>query len=128
MARDRHSLLSGDFGRQENGGRLILAALTQFQKEFNGDAGSLFDWIGAGMTQINTSLTVDDVMLLASTATAQPVGKLRNIVLPGSSQTIGGLSAVALNTTAVSQIFNDVTPDGIMSKKNVPPSPTANQP
>ena len=128
MARDRHSLLSGDFGRQENGGRLILAALTQFQKEFNGDAGSLFDWIGAGMTQINTSLTVDDVMLLAYTATAQPVGKLRNIVLPGSSQTIGGLSAVALNTTAVSQIFNDVTPDGIMSKKNVPPSPTANQP
>jgi hypothetical protein len=35
MARDRHSLLAGDFGRQENGGRLILAALTQFQKEFN---------------------------------------------------------------------------------------------
>ncbi len=128
MARDRHSLLAGDFGRQENGGRLILAALTQFQKEFNGDAGSLFDWIGAGMTQINTSLTVDDVMLLAYTATAQPVGKLQNIVLPGSSQTIGGLSAVALNTTAVTQIFNDVTPDGIMSKKNVPPSPTANQP
>ena len=47
---------------------------------------------------------------------------------PGTSQTIGGLSAVALNTTAVTQIFNDVTPDGIMSKKNVPPSPTANQP
>jgi LCP family protein required for cell wall assembly len=128
MARDRHSLLAGDFGRQENGGRLILAALTQFQKEFNGDAGSLFNWIGAGMTRINTSLTVDDVMLLAYTATAQPVSKLRNIVLPGSSQTIGGLSAVALNTAAVSQIFNDVTPDGIMSKKNVPPSPTANQP
>ncbi|MDP9300811.1 MAG: LCP family protein [Actinomycetota bacterium] len=128
MARDRHSLLAGDFGRQENGGRLILSALTQFQKEFDADPGSAFSWIGAGMTRINTSLTVDDVILLAYTATAQPVGKIRNIVLPGSSQTIGGLSAVALNATAVSQIFKDVTPDGIMSKKNVPPSPTAGQP
>jgi polyisoprenyl-teichoic acid--peptidoglycan teichoic acid transferase len=128
MARDRHSLLAGDFGRQEDGGRLILAALTQFEKEFNADPSSLFRWIGAGMTRMNTSLTVDDVMLLAYTATAQPVGKIQNIVLPGSSQTIGGLSAVALNDTAVSQIFRDVTPDGIMSKKNVPPSPTANQP
>ena len=128
MARDRHSLLAGDFGRQEDGGRLILAALAQFKKEFDADPASLFNWIGAGWTHMNTSLTIDDVMLLAYTATAQPGGGVQNIVLPGSSQTLGGTSAVALNDAAVSAIFNDVTPDGIVSKRNVPPSPTANQP
>ena len=128
MARDRHSLLAGDFGRQEDGGRLILAALAQFKKEFDADPASLFNWIGAGWTHMNTSLTIDDVMLLAYTATAQPGGGVQNIVLPGSSQTLGGTSAVALNDAAVSAIFNDVTPDGIVSKRNVPPSPTTNQP
>ncbi len=128
MARDRHSLLAGDFGRQEDGGRLILAALAQFKKEFDADPASLFNWIGAGLTHMNTSLTVDDVMLLAFTATAQPLGRVQNVVLPGSSQTIGGTSAVALNGAAVSAIFNDVKPDGFVSRRNVPPSPTANQP
>jgi len=60
--------------------------------------------------------------------TAQPIKNVQNIVLPGSSASIGSLSAVALNTAAVSAIFRDVTPDGIVSQKNVPPSPTANQP
>ena len=34
FSRDRHSLSSGDFGRQENGGRVLIASLTQFRKEF----------------------------------------------------------------------------------------------
>src|SRR5205823_3100101 len=45
MARDRHSLLAGDFGRQEDGGRLILAALAQFQKEYDKDPSALLTWI-----------------------------------------------------------------------------------
>ena len=128
MARDRHSMLQGDFARQENGGRLILAALAQFQKEYQADPSRLFSWISAGMMNIDSSLTVDDVMLLAYTATAQPVGKVQNIVLPGSASMIGGLSVVVLNDAAVTAIFNDVTPDGIVSKANVPKSPTADQP
>jgi LCP family protein required for cell wall assembly len=128
MARDRHSLLGGDFARQEDGGRLLLAALAQFQKEYDKDPIALLTWIGAGLSNMSTTLTVDQVLQLAYTVTAQPVKNVQNIVLPGSSASIGGLSAVALNNAAVSAIFRDVIPDGIVSKKNVPPSPTANQP
>jgi len=49
-------------------------------------------------------------------------------VLPGSSQTIGGLSVVVLNDAAASAIINDSNDDAIVAKKNVPPSPSKNQP
>ena len=39
MARDRHSMLAGDFARSENQGRLMLASLTQFRKEYQADLG-----------------------------------------------------------------------------------------
>jgi LCP family protein required for cell wall assembly len=129
FARDRHSMLSGDFTRQEDGGRLILAALAQFQKEYAQDPGRLLTWIGAGLSNLaGSALTADQALQLAYTVTAQPVKKVQNIVLPGSAQMIGGLSVVVLNDATVARIFDDVKPDGIVSKKNVPPSPGANQP
>ena len=49
FARDRHSLASGDFGRSENQGRVLLAALTQLRKQYAKDPSVLFDYIGAGL-------------------------------------------------------------------------------
>jgi LCP family protein required for cell wall assembly len=130
MARDRHSMLSGDFTRQENGGRLILAALAQFQKEYGKDPTALLTWLGAGSSNMiaSSTLTPDQLVQLAYTVTAQPVKKVQNIVLPGSSAMIGGVSAVALNDAAASAIMSDASQDGIVAKKNVPPSPSNNQP
>jgi polyisoprenyl-teichoic acid--peptidoglycan teichoic acid transferase len=128
MARDRHSMLSGDFTRQENGGRLLLAALAQFQKEYGQDPTALLTWLGAGLSNMTTTLTADQVVQLAYTVTAQPVKKVQNIVLPGSSQMIGGVSAVALDDAAASAIVSDASQDGVVAKKNVPPSPSRNQP
>ncbi len=56
FSRDRHSLQEGDFGRQENGGRLLLAALAQFKKQFRTDQARLFTWLGAGMRNIETEI------------------------------------------------------------------------
>jgi LCP family protein required for cell wall assembly len=130
FARDRHSMLQGDLTRSENGGRLFLAALAQFQKEYTKDPSALLTWLGAGLSNMIASdgLTPDQVVQLAYTVTAQPVKKVQNIVLPGSAQMIGSKSVVVLNAAAVTKIFTDVTPDGIVSKQNVPPSPGANQP
>ncbi len=128
MARDRHSMLSGDFTRQENGGRLLLAALAQFQKEYGQDPTALLTWLGAGLSNMSTTLTADQVVQLAYTVTAQPVKKVQNIVLPGSSQMIGSASAVALDDAAASAIMGDASQDGVVAKKNVPPSPSRNQP
>jgi polyisoprenyl-teichoic acid--peptidoglycan teichoic acid transferase len=128
MSRDRHSMLSGDFTRQENGGRLFLAALAQFQKEYGQDPTALLTWLGAGLSNMSTTLTADQVVQLAYTVTAQPVKEVQNIVLPGSSEMISGVSAVALDDAAASAIMSDASQDGIVAKKNVPPSPSKNQP
>ena len=128
MARDRHSMLEGDFARQENGGRLILAALAQFQKEYAKDQSQLVSWLGAGMSNIYTEIPLNEVQQLAFTATKVPVKNVQNVVLPGSAQMAGSLSVVILDNTWKARIFTDVKPDGVLLKKNVPPSPTANQP
>ena len=128
MARDRHSMLEGDFARQENGGRLILAALAQFQKEYAKDQSQLVSWLGAGMSNIYTEIPLNEVQQLAFTATKVPVKNVQNVVLPGSAQMAGSLSVVLLDNTWKARIFTDVKPDGVLLKKNVPPSPTANQP
>src|SRR5205807_4034458 len=49
FSRDRHSLRSGDFGRSEDGGRVLIAALTQFRAEFEKDPSALLRWVSAGM-------------------------------------------------------------------------------
>jgi len=136
FARDRHSMLMGDFTRQENGGRLFLAALTQFQKEYDKDPTALLTWIGAGMSNfgdptkafVGTNLPVDEILQLAYTVMAQPVKKVQNIVLPGTVGTEGGLSVVHLDDAAAARIFNDANDDAIVAKKNVPPSPGRTQP
>ena len=136
FSRDRHSMLQGDLTRQENGGRLILAALAQFQKAYANDPTALLQWIGAGMSNfgdpaakfMGTNLPADQVVQLAYTVTAQPVKKVQNIVFPGTSQMISGKSAVVLNDAAVHAIVADASDDAIVAKKNVPPSPGRDQP
>jgi hypothetical protein len=56
------------------------------------------------------------------------VKKVQNIVLPGSSQTMGGLSVVVLDDAKAHAIIDDANQDAIVAKKNVPPSPGKDQP
>jgi len=131
FARDRHSLQQGDFTRQEDGGRLFLAALAQFQKEYAKDNTALLTWLGAGlrgMETMSSSLTPEEIVQLAYTVTAQPVKKVQNIVLPGTVGTEGGLSVVHLDDAKAHAIIDDANQDAIIAKKNVPPSPGASQP
>ena len=127
FARTRHDLLQGDFGRQENGGRLFLASLAQFQKEYKADPSRLFVWLGSGMRNIDTTAPLSEVMALAFTASHIPVKNVQNVVLPGSAGMSGSLSVVFLDSARKTAIFNDVKTDGILLKKNVPPSPTAGE-
>jgi LCP family protein required for cell wall assembly len=128
FARDRHSMLMGDFTRQENGGRLFLAALAQFEKEYDKDPTALLTWLGAGLSNMSTTLTADQVVQLAYTVTAQPVKKVQNVVIPGTTGTESGLSVVHLNDQWAARIIDDASQDAIIAKKNVPPSPGAGQP
>ena len=126
FSRDRHSVASGDFGRSEDAGRVLIASLTQFRKQFQSDRSTLFSWIASGLRNVQTTLSLSEIVQLAYTCSHINPSAATNIVLPGSTGTQGSLSVVYLSS-AKTAIFADVKPDGIVSAKNIPPSPTANQ-
>lgn len=125
FARARHALPSGDFGRSENQGRLLLAALAQFRKEFAKDPSRLLDWIGAGLRNMRTDVPLEQVLRLGFTASTLNPKKVTNIVLPGGTAMAGSTSVVELDRTALQAIASDLADDGLLSKRNIPPSPNA---
>jgi polyisoprenyl-teichoic acid--peptidoglycan teichoic acid transferase len=127
FSRDRHSLRQGDFGRQENGGRVILAALAQFQKEYKADPSRLFTWLAGGLRNLDTDIPINELLDLAFTVAKIPAGPVRNVVLPGSVGSTGGLSVVYIDSGRARAIFADAQADGALKKANVPPSPTAGE-
>ena len=126
FSRDRHSLSEGDFARSENGGRVLIASLAQFRKQFQADQSSLFTWIASGMRNVTTTVPFPEILQLAYTCSHVNPKGVTNIALPGSTGFEGSLSVVHLSSD-MGAIFADVKPDGIVSRKNLPPSPTANQ-
>jgi polyisoprenyl-teichoic acid--peptidoglycan teichoic acid transferase len=127
FTRDRHSFSQGDFARSENGGRVLVAMLAQFRKAFQSDRSALFPWLAAGMKHVDSTVDLDEAIELAFTASHVNPKGVTNVVLPGSTGVEGGLSVVFLTTSTAHAIFADIAPDGILSKPNVPPSPTANE-
>jgi LCP family protein required for cell wall assembly len=125
FARARHALPSGDFGRSENQGLLIVSALAQFHKEFTSDPSRMFAWISAGLQNLRTDLSLDETMSLAFTSVGINPKHVQNVVMPGSDAMIGGLSVVELDQSALQAISTDIAPDGLLAKKNIPPSPNA---
>ena len=125
FARARHALPAGDFGRSENQGRLMIAALAQFQEQFERDPGQLLTWIGAGLRNAQTSLSLDELLSLAFTGTTINARRVVNVVLPGSTGMAGGTSVVHLHQTTLAAISHDLEDDGLLKKGNVPPSPNA---
>jgi LCP family protein required for cell wall assembly len=124
FARDRHSVASGDFGRQENGGRVFVSALIQFRKEYRKNPSRLLTWIAAGVRHMDTDIAMNELVELAFTASQVPEKGVRNVVLPGGTGSIGGLSVVTLLMGTARTIFADAKVDGALRPSNVPRSPT----
>ena len=79
------------------------------------------------MRNIETEIPLSEVMALAFTASKVPPAKVQNVVLPGGTGMIGGISVVTLDMARARAIVADAKQDGMLLKKNVPPSPTANE-
>jgi polyisoprenyl-teichoic acid--peptidoglycan teichoic acid transferase len=127
FARDRHSVPGGDFGRQENGGRVFLSALAQFQREFREDPSQLLAWIGAGTRYMSTDLPVAGLIDLALGITGVRMRDVRNVVFPGGTGTVGGSSVVFLAMSTARRIVADARTDGALRRGNVPRSPTGHR-
>jgi LCP family protein required for cell wall assembly len=125
LARDRHDLPAGDFGRSENQGLLMISALAQLRKEFTQNPSRMLDWIGAFTRNAQTTVPLDELMNLAFTGTAIIHKRVVNIVLPGGSGNAGTLSVVQLDQVALQVISTDLADDGLLKKGNIPPSPNA---
>jgi LCP family protein required for cell wall assembly len=123
FARNRHDLPSGDFGRSEDQGLLMVSALAQFKKEFNQDPARLLAWVASFVRHGTTSLSLDEVLDLAFTGTTINANKVANAVLPGGVGMVGTLSVVTLNQDTLDAISKDLADDGVLKKANVPPSP-----
>jgi LCP family protein required for cell wall assembly len=125
FARARHALPSGDFGRSENQGRLMVAALAQFRKEFSKDPARLLIWVAALLKNAQTEVPLGELMTLAFTGTTLDAKRVVNIVVPGSNAMMGGTAVVTLDQAALETISRDIGNDGLVSTKNAPPSPNA---
>ena len=126
FSRDRHSIASGDFGRSENGGRVLMALLAQFHKQFNKDPTSLYTWVGAGLQNVSSiNMSLDEAMNLAWTCTHVSADSVQNFVLPGGTGMQGTLSVVFIDAGRATAIFKDAQKDAVVSKKNAPASPTS---
>ena len=123
LARTRHALPEGDFGRSENQGLLLVSALAQFRKEFTSDPSRMLDWIGAGLRNMRTNVSLDQIMGLAFTASTLDPKRVVNVVLPGGNRMVGETSVVDLDQTVLQAITADLQGDGLLGKKNIPPSP-----
>jgi LCP family protein required for cell wall assembly len=124
FSRDRHSVPGGDFGRQENGGRVFLAALTQFREEYRREPARLLAWLGAGARNLRTDLRIGELLDLVFAAARVRPAQVRNVVLPGRAGSIGSTSVVFVPMSTARRIVGDAERDGALRPRNVPRSPT----
>ncbi len=125
FARARHALPTGDFGRSENQGRLMVAALAQFRREFTKDPSRLFTWVAALLRNSRTDVPLDELLTLAFTGVTLNPKHITNVVLPGSTGMAGNTSIVNLDQAALETISRDLENDGVLAKGHVPASPNA---
>ncbi len=114
FSRDRHDFSNGDFSRSENQGRLFLATLTEFRKDFAKDPGVLLTYIGAGMRNVQTDLSLQEVLKLGFTASQVPTNAVKNQVVPGTTGNVGDKSVVFISGSAKA-IYANMKDDGLIN-------------
>jgi polyisoprenyl-teichoic acid--peptidoglycan teichoic acid transferase len=114
FARDRHDFPRGDIDRSGNQGRLMLATLSEFHKDFTKDPGVMLTWIGAGMRNVQTNLGLEEILKLGFTASRVATSTVINCVVPATGGTVGGASIVNIGAGARS-MYADMKKDGLLS-------------
>jgi LCP family protein required for cell wall assembly len=113
FSRDRHSAPQGDFGRSENQGRLMVAALEKLRKQFSRRPAVLLQWIQVGLKNVTTDVPLKELFDLALAVTQLDPKKVTNLVAPGGAGSAGGASVVFLSGAA-EELYDDLRKDGIV--------------
>ena len=119
FARTRKSLTRGDFQRSLNQGVVVQGAVETFRKAFAKDPTVLYRWLGAGLRNVQTSLSITELTDLAMLATSVPPARVTNLVAIGSIGNVNGLSVVNLSS-ANGSLWADLGKDGFIMAKGIP--------
>jgi LCP family protein required for cell wall assembly len=115
FARDRYSPSNGDFGRSQNQGRLILAALKKFNRSFAAHPTALFRWIQVGLRNVKTDLRLEELIDLGLLAAQVQPRRVGHVVARGSVGMAGSASVVHLSS-ANRAIYRNIRNDGILGR------------
>lgn len=126
FTRARHGVPGGDFGRSENQGRVIKHALEKLRHEVKGEDG-LKRWLKVLYDYSHLNMSMKDAFELAKLARQLVPTDLKNLVAPGSAQTVNGSSVVVLSDEAYrwfEDIRADAVKDGNTTRAKARPMPT----
>ena len=119
FTRTRHSLARGDFQRSIDQGVAIQGAIQTFRQAFAKEPSTLYRWLGAGLRNVQTSLSIDELTDLAMLATAVPPARITNLVAIGTIGSAGSASIVNL-TSDNTTLWQDMASDGYILAKDIP--------
>ncbi len=120
FARERYALPSGDFHRSWNQGVLLQGLLQQFRGEFGADQAALYEWLGAGLREVQTELPTHEVIDLAFAVSRMRTARVTNLVAVGTIGTAGGASMVNLSSEN-DALWSDMGQDGFILQRDIPP-------
>ena len=115
LARARHDLPDGDFGRSLNQGRLLVAAIATLRDQVatHGPV-ALLPWALAGAEHLRSDLAFQEMFSLLAAAPAFDERRTVNEVATGHVGSIGGKSVVILDGGAYAQM-RDLAKDADLS-------------
>lgn len=119
FARTRHYLPRGDFDRSLNQGFLMISAFEQFKGDFRKDPAAVFEWLGAGLRNLETTVSIDELTSLAFLGDIMKPERVVNMVAYGTTATIDGKSTVQLDP-GNQALWQDMAADGYILEKDVP--------
>ncbi len=112
FSRARKSVPGGDFGRSENQGRVLLAALRKFQKDASSPI-ALAKYFTTFGSLVETNVPTADLIRLAQAGRRIDPDRIQNVVIPAGTGSAGGASVVFVGQPA-QDVFNRIKDDAIL--------------
>ncbi|MBA3653846.1 MAG: LCP family protein [Actinobacteria bacterium] len=109
-SRDRGDTPNGDFGRSQNQGRVMLAALAKARAEIEDDSG-IERWLGVLFRHVDLDVGLTDARSLATLARGMDPAAVANVVVPGRAGSASGGQSVVFLGDAAAALFLDLRPD-----------------
>lgn len=112
FSRARHGIPGGDFGRSENQGRLLLAALSKFRKDVASPI-TLAKYLTTFGALVEANVPASELLKLAQFGRRIDPANIRNVVIPAGTGSAGGASVVFVGQPA-RDVFNRIKDDAIL--------------